>query len=337
MTPSTDMTPGAIVTREDARAKWGVSIQGGILRSLKSKVVLAFSDPSRGEQLGYYDGWVKDEDDEWVFEYTGAGPLDDQVMLRGNKQIRDHEANGDTLHVFKAVDALRGEAQCYRYLGEFRLDLNEPHIEKEEHDALGNTRIVIIFRMRPLGSRIIDESAKLPIADVTTVSKWAPSDGLSSKKNRHSSIAAATGSRRIKVEQNTRLRSTRKATGEVEVKRFEAELCKRFEDFLESQGHEVCRFEIRVQGEPGIMRTDTCDETDLILYEAKGKTTRVSVREATSQLADYKRRIEPQRKHCAVLLPGRPSDDLIDFIESQHFALVYEEDGQFVGWPVGES
>jgi hypothetical protein len=331
MTQGNDMTPGAIVTRGDARAKWGVSIQGGIVRSLESKVVLAFSDPARGEQLGYYDGWVKDEDDEWVFEYTGAGPTGDQVMLRGNKQIRDHEANGDVLHVFKAVDSQRGEAQCYRYLGEFGLDLSAPYIEKEEHDALGSTRIVIIFRMRPLGTPIIDESAKLPIAEATTISKWAPADGLSSRKSRN---ADATGSRRIAVEQNTRLRSTRRASGEVEVKRLEAELCRRFENFLESKEHEVCRYEIRVEGEPGIMRTDTCDETDLVLYEAKGKTTRASVREATAQLVDYRRRIDPKRKHCAVLLPSRPSDDLIDFIESQNLALVYEEADQFVGWPV---
>lgn len=331
MTQSKDFAPGEIVTRGDARAVWGTSIQGGIVRSLDSKVVLAFSDPKRGEQLGYYDGWVVDEDGEWVFEYTGAGPTGNQKMERGNKQIRDHEINGDTLHAFKAVDAKREGEQCYRYLGEFSLDPVEPFIEREEHDAAGDTRIVIMFRMRPLGPPVVDDSSLLPVAEETTVSKWAPPGGLTAENQEQ---ASPVSSRRIKVEQNTRLRSTRKATTEVEVKRLEAELCKRFEDFLESKGHEVCRYEIRVEGERGVMRTDTCDETHLILYEAKGKATRASVREAIAQLADYKRNIEPKRKRCAVLLPSRPNDDLVDLIESQDLALVYEQDGGFIGWPV---
>lgn len=144
----------------------------------------------------------------------------------------------------------------------------------------------------------------------------------------------ATASRRIAPEHNTRIDSTRNATGAVAVKRREAELCTRFEAFLRSQGHEVCRYEIRVKGDPGIMRTDTCDETDLILYEAKGDSSRKHVRDAIAQLADYKRHVAPKRRHCAVLLPAEPSDDLIDLIESQGFSLVYEQAGVFIGWPV---
>ncbi len=122
--------------------------------------------------------------------------------------------------------------------------------------------------------------------------------------------------------------------GPTEIKRREAELCKRFERHLERQGHEVCRFEIRVEGERGILRTDTFDASDRVLYEAKGRAGRDEIRQAVGQLADYRRHVRPRPLRCAVLLPGRPSDDLANLIESQGLDLVYEEDGEFIGWPV---
>lgn len=325
-----EILPGAEMTRADFKEVWGGALQGGILRAKRSNSLLLYSEPGRGEQFGYYDGWLPDDGDGPVFEYTGAGP-DDQVMLRGNRLIRDYRAIGLTLRVLVACGGKHQSPQVFRYLGEFDLDDAEPVYEHETPLPGGGTRVAFVFRLRPRPGAIV-EGAKSPLpATASSIERWAPLGQLSRGPSVHE---GATASRRIAPEHNTRIDSTRNATGAVAVKRREAELCTRFEAFLRSQGHEVCRYEIRVKGDPGIMRTDTCDETDLILYEAKGDSSRKHVRDAIAQLADYKRHVAPKRRHCAVLLPAEPSDDLIDLIESQGFSLVYEQAGVFIGWPV---
>lgn len=331
MTDDKVLAPGDEATRVEIQAVWGGALQGGILPAKRSASVLIFSDPAEGEQYGYFDGWLPDDGSGPVFEYTGQGQLGDQEMTRGNKAIRMHESNGTTLRVFAAVGKQRQGPQVFRYLGEFGLDEATPVYEREAPDSKGRTRVVLVFRLRPREGAVVDSSHRLPAATRTVVSRWAPLGGL---PRRGASPAKADSSKRTPAEQNSRIVSTRRGTDPVEVERREAELCGRFEAFLETRGHDVCRYAIRVEGEPGIMRTDTCDDTDLILYEAKGASTRQYVREAVAQLADYVRHVRPQRKRCAVLLPARPSKDLCELIESQGHALVYEENGVFIGWPV---
>lgn len=326
-----EITPGTELTRAEIAAILGGALQGGILPARRSESVLIYSDPRQGEQYGYYDGWLPDDGQGPVFEYTGQGQRGHQEMQRGNKAIRDHIANGTALHVFAAVGAHRQGPQVFKYLGEFELDQAEPFYEREAPDLAERTRIVFVFRLRPKADAIIDDAYRLPPEKRTTVIRWAPPGELPRNLGRH----AKTTSAPILPERNTRTEALRKPTEPVLVKRREAELCARFEAFLRTQGHEVCRYEIRVKGDPGIMRTDTCDETDLVLYEAKGKPSRAHVRNAIAQLADYRRHVSPERRRCAVLLPARPSDDLCDLIESQGLSLVYEADGRFVGWPVG--
>jgi 5-methylcytosine-specific restriction protein A len=62
-----------------------------------------------GEQFGYHDGFQ----DDGVFWYTGEGQLGDMEMVRGNRAIRDHEADEKELHLFEATS--KG---LVRYLGE---------------------------------------------------------------------------------------------------------------------------------------------------------------------------------------------------------------------------
>jgi hypothetical protein len=325
-----EINPGSHYTRAEIAASLGGALQGGILPAKRSASVLIFSDPAQGEQYGYYDGWLPDDDDGPVFEYTGQGQRGHQEMQRGNKAIRDHVANGTALRVFAAAGGRRQGPQRFKYLGEFELDQAEPFYEREAPDLTERARVVFVFRLRPKDDAIIDDAYRLPPEDHTTVIKWAPPGGLPRTAAGH----AQTTSAPILPERNSRTESLRKPTESVVAKRREGGLCARFEAFLVAQGHEVCRYEIRVKGDRGIMRTDTCDETALVLYEAKSRSDRENVREAIAQLADYRRHVRPAREHCAVLLPNRPNDDLCDLIESQGLALVYEEDGAFRGWPV---
>lgn len=331
MTQGKDIAPGDEATRTGIQAVWGGALQGGILPAKRSESVLIFSDPLRGEQYGYYDGWLPDDGEGPLFEYTGQGQTGDQEMLRGNKAIREHRADGATLRVFVASRERRPGPQVFKYLGEFELDEAEPVYERLMHDAAGRDRIVFMFRLRPKAGAVVDAAYSLPPASQTAVTRWAPLGELERYRGKH---AKPEGSRRIAPERNVNTRSTRSASEAVTVKRLEAELCRRFETFLADRNHDVCRFEIRVKGEPGIMRTDTCDETDRILYEAKGDASRDHVRLAIGQLADYVRHLLPERRRCAVLLPNRPTPDVVNLIESQGHALVYEEDGEFIGWPV---
>jgi hypothetical protein len=326
-----EITPGSEFTRADIAASLGGALQGGILPAKRSGSVLIFSDPAQGEQYGYYDGWLPEDDQGPVFEYTGQGQRGHQEMARGNKAIRDHAANGTSLRVFVAVGGRRSGPQVFKYLGEFELDEAEPVYEREAPDLAERTRIVFVFRLRPKGDAIVDHAYRLPPENRTTVIKWAPPGELPRANGRHAKTSIAP----IPPERNTQTESLRQPIEPVLVKRREAGLCARFEAFLRSQGHDVCRYEIRVKGDPGIMRTDTCDETALVLYEAKGKSDRRNVRDAIAQLIDYRRHVRPERECCAVLLPSRPSDDLCNLIEEMGLSLVYEEDGRFVGWPVG--
>jgi hypothetical protein len=67
----------------------------------------------------------------------------------------------------------------------------------------------------------------------------------------------------------------------------------------------------------------------MVLYEAKGVTSRESIRAALGQLLDYRRHVVP-RHAVAVLLPDTPSVDLLNLLESERIGCVFEhDDGNF--------
>jgi hypothetical protein len=128
----------------------------------------------------------------------------------------------------------------------------------------------------------------------------------------------------------------RKATAEAVVERREGALVDRFEAFLGEQQHVAKRWFVSPRGHRSGFQTDLFDVTDHVLYEAKGKADRNSVRMAIGQLFDYRRSIEPTPL-LAILLPEAPKPDVRDLIESVGISLVYEANGSFVGWPVART
>jgi hypothetical protein len=77
------------------------------------------------------------------------------------------------------------------------------------------------------------------------------------------------------------------------------------------------------------------DRTNQKLIEVKAGTTRGYVREAIGQVLDYVfqlKRIRSEIWKPAILLPGKPSDDLVALIDSLNIELIWEEEGSFTAF-----
>ena len=116
---------------------------------------------------------------------------------------------------------------------------------------------------------------------------------------------------------------------DIEATRGEQSLVLAFKQYLENQGHRVTRHEYRPDGPAPALWCDLVDETDHVLYEAKGDVLRTSVRMAIGQLFDY-RRFEPPSTGVAVLLPRQPAPDIIDLIHSVPASVVWRTKDGFV-------
>ena len=107
--------------------------------------------------------------------------------------------------------------------------------------------------------------------------------------------------------------------------RREQKLVRAYLAYLAARGDDVCRLQLRPDGEPAPMFYDLFDKTTNTLVEAKGSVARPAFRMAIGQLADYRRLVEPAPQQ-AILVPERPRQDLIRLAESQ---------GMLVVWPSG--
>jgi hypothetical protein len=160
------MQPGMTATRAEIRNLYGGSLQGGIVPSATTNNVLLFSHPAVGHRYGHYDGWVAEEDEHGpIFEYTGAGVTGDQTFERGNKAILNHVEAGRSLRVFTAVGPVPGsQTMLHRYVGEFKVDAEQPYILRQAPDNSGHSRNVIVFRLRPAGPVARDSRDVIPFS-----------------------------------------------------------------------------------------------------------------------------------------------------------------------------
>ncbi|MER5357036.1 hypothetical protein [Streptomyces sp. NPDC002785] len=332
---SVQITPGDVFTRADLKEMFGGSTQGGIIPSRTSDNILIFTDHKSAKRYGYQDGWLAEEDETGpVFEYTGEGSYGDQTLKGKNGSLLRHAEEGRALHLFIAIGKVEGsDTKLHRYVGEFSVDENDPFIERQALDSEQNTRWVYVFRLRPVTE--IEQAPEdfVPPAPKTVITQ-VPATPMADPAFALRRPVEVTASKPAKPEKNSGKKITRKPTGPVEVKRIEAELSDRFLAFLQEQGHEVTRFDIRIKGLASILFTDLYDATDNVLYEIKSKSDRGAVRAAIAQLIDYRRHIPPQDARLAVLLPECPHEDLVDLVDSAGMALVHENGDKFTGWPV---
>jgi 5-methylcytosine-specific restriction enzyme A len=88
MPDAPQFTIGQEYRRRDLHGTYGGQRQGGISTPQQFPIILLFTGES-GERYGYGDTFQEDG----TFWYTGEGQVGDMEMVRGNRAIRDHEAN----------------------------------------------------------------------------------------------------------------------------------------------------------------------------------------------------------------------------------------------------
>ena len=287
------LQPGKKIKRTALHRRYGGRQQGGISPSRKSPSVFLFTDPKKGGQHGYiYDGQRKDG----LYDYTGEGKSGDQQMTQGNRAIKDHQAEGRELHLFDASAKRLTYIGRYEYVRDYRAEAPQKGRDEE--------RLVIVFRLRPLG-------ATAPVAS-------SPLEGLDRQQ-----VKA------IPVErQHTEQTMVEPSGGPYKVTRREQKLVLNYEAFLLADGHDICRLRLWPKGEPAPFLSDLYDRTTNTLVEAKGSATRAAFRMAIGQLADYARLAKSKPKR-AILLPEKPRPDLLKLAKSQGIGVIWADGDGF--------
>lgn len=303
-----DVRVGDCLTKAEIVKRYGSSPGGGMEPSARTPNMFLYTDLQEGKRHGYsFDGWASPDDD--LYLYTGEGSIGDQAMTHGNLSLTRALEKGQTVRLFETYGTRSGsKAKLRRYIGPFRLDEVQPWETRESPDANGDLRSVFVFHLRPIGPihRIPGDLSQFgALPEQTDVSQVDITE------------VDATD-----LEYRTNLVSERQGSQPASAVQREAELVDRFTKSLLKVGHKVGRYRIRPAGSTYSLWTDIADMTDMILYEAKGVTTRESVRMALGQLLDYRRFVGPNG--ARLLLPSRPSDDLIDLIHGLDVGCIYE-------------
>lgn len=128
------LIPGKRTKRTTLHRRYGGRQQGGISPSAKSPNVFLFTDPERGHRLGYiFDG----ECDDGLYDYTGEGQSGDQLMIQGNRAIRDHGPERRELHLFDA------SGKSLTYVGQF--EYADHYLAEAPQRGSSDERSVIVF------------------------------------------------------------------------------------------------------------------------------------------------------------------------------------------------
>ncbi|MFD0414085.1 hypothetical protein [Streptomyces sp. NPDC127108] len=318
--------PGDILTRADIRKELGGSPQGGICPSVEKKTVVLYSDIKSGEQYGYRDGWLREEDRLGpIFEYTGAGTEGNQTFTgatgTGNAAILQHALDGRTLHVFIGHGKVPGTGiRTHRYIGAFEADHERPYVIRQARDKFQQDRDVIVFRLRPLGAYERSESDVIPPATQTKVT------------------FVQSGTRRRPAapprlrEAWDRDRSAARATYQRD------KIAAEYSDVLTNRQHRVGRLEVHVRGVEEAMEAALYDESERTIYEPADSNSRQALRDALMHLMNLRMHLSKIENgmpiRCMVLAPGIPSEDTQQLLNEYDVGIVYRNaNGDFSELP----
>ena len=296
-----DIKVGEVLKRTEVHSRYGGGGMGGIEPSARTPNIFIFTSDS-GSSFGYdFD----EELEDGSFLYTGDGQIGNQdVSVGGNKAIIEHRKKGRALRLFEAAE----KKTFVRYVGEFELADAEPEIRRAP-DANKDERDVLVFHLLPVGqTKKLTKKAKVVQSASVTWQDPERNTGDSHTRQINASTTIAT--------------------------RQEAQLQNRYVEFLRNKGFEVGTYTISIPESNAPLRVDLVDRTNQKLIEVKAGTTRGYVREAIGQVLDYVfqlKRIKNEVWHPVILLPGKPSEDLISLMESLKIESVWENENTFIG------
>lgn len=287
-----DIEAGETLVRTELHDRWGGGRYGGMEPAVKAHSVFLFTKPRVGEVFGYkYDGWHADG----TFHYTGDGQVGDQTLRSGgNKALLDAPALGRAIRLF------RSEGTSTTYIGEFQLP-DPPYYRADALDRNREMRSVVVYRLRPLGPVLH--------SDADTVN-----DDLPTPEELPLEV--------VDVEQYALERPDEPP---VAVRR-EALLVQRYAAWLASLDEESVRHRIPIPG-GGYVFTDVFNKATSELIEAKASAGRIYIRAGLGQILDLSRFLD--HKARALLVPVRPSEDLIELLRSHGVAVIWENGPTF--------
>lgn len=295
---------GTEATRAELSQIYGDQGMSGIQTPTATKNIFVYSDPARGQQHGYtFDGWNSDGS---IFRYTGAGPVGDQVLKRGNKALANQPTSGLPIRLFVAVGNVpQSGIKIHRYIGEFRIDADHPYSVQRNMDREGNLRRVYVFNLVSVGDA--DQRSE----------DYAPDERVEESAGYYEEVPLA---------QNKVTNFERRQVEPSVAQKREENLVTDFERYLKDSGVKVGRFKIYPPGSTSPLFTDICDITNKVLYEAKAGSTRGYIREALGQVLDYRRFIDDATK-CRVLLPEEPAPDLASLLLTYGIGVAWPDSG----------
>lgn len=122
----------------------------GISTPSDHSVIFLFTGES-GNDYGYEDKFLDDD----TLLYTGEGVEGDMTMESGNRAIRDHQENGESIHLFEDTDM----PWMVTYLGEYEYILHRTDTLLDEN---GDQREAFRFKLAPVGGTQIKSQNGTP-------------------------------------------------------------------------------------------------------------------------------------------------------------------------------
>ncbi|MFC8242359.1 hypothetical protein [Streptomyces chartreusis] len=312
-TPTAGFTPGDTLTRAQIHPVLGGSGFAGICPAREKRNVLIFSDSKVGRRYGYRDGWLAEDDSLGpVFTYTGTGKRGNQTLDGGNASILEHANMGRTLHVFVAVGNVPGTGtRTHKYVGQFKVDEDRPYDVREAKDELDQDRSVIVFRLRPTGPYLRDESDTLPLAGRSRI-RFQPTAGRVARAYR---------------------RQRRQRQPQTDANRIEAvrdDLAEAFEAHEIAAGMDIGQMELSLQNSTDQISFEIFNQTNRRVYQPTGSAAPDSITQALAQLLLAQRHLmnlaQDQPLQLMMLTPALPREDLRDLLAEHGVGLVYRTD-----------
>jgi hypothetical protein len=236
-------------------------------------------------------------------EHVGEGRERVQSDTAGNHGMLEALENGSEIPVFQAIGR-KGEKR-YADLGWYRVigsERRQMHFHGEDHDT-----DAFVFTLMP-AEVVRTEPAAVEV-------EFPPAARLSVEA--------------VPVENRRTERTRVSARAEIEAIRRESALVESFTACATAKGLTVKRWKIIPEGAIAPLLTDPCIMQSQLLIEAKGNLDRNAFRLAIGQLADYRRFLKEHT--CAILVPSKPSHDLLDLARIERIAVIWPSATDFEG------